>query len=194
MLSSNMRGGKHHKNGHALSAHLLAEMGAPSHKALLRGMMSHAHSIHGGAWWDDVRNAFNDFGSKVKNEFENPGSKLRGELLPALGNEFTNPESKLRGEILPKVAEYSEKAAPFVDMAGTYFGVPGVGTAISQGAKAAQQANQGAKTLGFGRRRRAPASAGDGRRKRADIVRKVMKERGCSMIEASKIVKSEGLY
>ena len=33
-----------------------------------------------------------------------------------------------------------------------------------------------------------------GRAKRADIVKKVMKQRGCSMIEASKIVKAEGLY
>lgn len=33
-----------------------------------------------------------------------------------------------------------------------------------------------------------------GRAKRADIVKKVMGQRGCSMIEASKIVKAEGLY
>jgi hypothetical protein len=30
--------------------------------------------------------------------------------------------------------------------------------------------------------------------KRAEVVKKVMKDRGCSMIQASKIVKSEGLY
>ena len=29
---------------------------------------------------------------------------------------------------------------------------------------------------------------------RAEIVKKVMAERGCSMIEASKAVKAEGLY
>jgi len=33
-----------------------------------------------------------------------------------------------------------------------------------------------------------------GANKRAEIVKKVMKDRGCSMIQASKIVKSEGLY
>jgi hypothetical protein len=43
---------------------------------------------------------------------------------------------------------------------------------------------------GLGRKK---ASSG-GRAKRAEIVRKVMKDRGCKMIEASKIVKSEGLY
>jgi len=34
----------------------------------------------------------------------------------------------------------------------------------------------------------------DGKKKRADIVKDVMKKRGCSMIEASKIVKAENLY
>jgi hypothetical protein len=36
--------------------------------------------------------------------------------------------------------------------------------------------------------------AGDGRRKRAEVVKRVMKEKGCSMIEASKYVKEHGLY
>lgn len=36
--------------------------------------------------------------------------------------------------------------------------------------------------------------AGDGRRKRAEVVRKVMKEKGMKMIEASKYVKEHGLY
>lgn len=35
---------------------------------------------------------------------------------------------------------------------------------------------------------------GDGRKARAEIVKKIMKERGVKMIEASKIVKAEGLY
>lgn len=34
---------------------------------------------------------------------------------------------------------------------------------------------------------------GDGRSRRAELVRKVMADRGCGMIEASKIVKSEGM-
>jgi len=37
-------------------------------------------------------------------------------------------------------------------------------------------------------------SAADGRRKRAEVVRKVMKEKGMKMIEASKYVKEHGLY
>ena len=30
--------------------------------------------------------------------------------------------------------------------------------------------------------------------KRADLVKKVMKEKGCSMIQASKFIKENGLY
>jgi len=37
-------------------------------------------------------------------------------------------------------------------------------------------------------------SAADGRRKRAEIVKRIMRERGLSMIEASRAVKAEGLY
>jgi hypothetical protein len=36
--------------------------------------------------------------------------------------------------------------------------------------------------------------SGDGRKKRAEIVKRIMKERGVKMIQASKIVKDEGLY
>lgn len=45
-----------------------------------------------------------------------------------------------------------------------------------------------------GKKRRAPAGPNDGRRKRAEVVKKVMREKGMSMIEASKYVKAHGLY
>jgi len=175
-----MRGGKYHRDGHALSEHMLATMGAAAHKKLIGGMLKHAYGCHGGAWWDDLRRGFEDFGAKVKNE-------------------FVNPESILRGKVLPVAAKVGNVLAPVINAAGTAVGVPGVGTAISTGLNAAQGVNQEAKNIGYGRvgcgkKKRAPASAGDGRRKRADIVRKVMAERGVKMIEASKIVKAEGLY
>jgi hypothetical protein len=47
---------------------------------------------------------------------------------------------------------------------------------------------------GKGRRRRAPAGPSDGRRARAEIVKKVMAEKGMKMIEASKYVKAHNLY
>lgn len=40
----------------------------------------------------------------------------------------------------------------------------------------------------------AKMGSGDGRKARAEIVKKIMRERGVKMIEASKIVKAEGLY
>jgi hypothetical protein len=45
-----------------------------------------------------------------------------------------------------------------------------------------------------GKKRRAPAGASDGRRARAEIVKKVMQEQGLKMIAASKYVKEHGLY
>lgn len=50
------------------------------------------------------------------------------------------------------------------------------------------------KMIKGGKKRRAPAGASDGRRKRAEIVKKVMKEKGMKMIMASKYVKAHGLY
>ena len=196
-------GGKHHRDGHALSAHLMKTLGKANHRRLMGGMMAHCEDCHGGAWYDfldpnknGVGNAFN----KVKNEFVNPDSVLRRGVADAAqktGHEFTDPNSILRGQVLPEAAKYASYAAPVLDVAGTAVGLPGAGTMLSRGLSAAQYANQGAKALGYGRngkKRRAPASASDGRRKRAEIVRKVMNERGVKMIEASKIVKSEGLY
>jgi len=45
-----------------------------------------------------------------------------------------------------------------------------------------------------GKGKRTPAKEGDGRKKRAEIVKKVMREKGMKMIEASKYVKAHGLY
>ena len=47
---------------------------------------------------------------------------------------------------------------------------------------------------GCGKKTRRPAGPSDGRRKRAEVVKKVMAEKGLSMIEASKYVKAHGLY
>jgi hypothetical protein len=50
------------------------------------------------------------------------------------------------------------------------------------------------RDLKKGKGKRAPAGPHDGRRKRAEIVKKVMAEKGIKMIEASKYVKEHGLY
>jgi len=48
--------------------------------------------------------------------------------------------------------------------------------------------------LGKGKKAKRVVSESDGRRKRAEVVRKVMAEKGMKMIEASKYVKEHGLY
>jgi hypothetical protein len=171
-----MRGGKYHRDGNALSEHLLATLGNASHQKLLEGIMRHAMGIHGSGFFDRLKRGFESFGRKVKNE-------------------FVNPESVLRGKVLPVASKVGKILSPVLNLAS-----PGAGTAVSTGLDTAQNINQEAKNLGFGRsrgcgkKRRAPAGASDGRRARAEIVRRVMAERGVKMIEASKIVKAEGLY
>lgn len=161
-----------HLTARELSDHIMKQHGKKYHREFMEGMMRHGAGLHGGGWWGDMFN-------KVKNE-------------------VVNKDSNLRKIIIPKAAEYTAKAAPVLDAAGAFVGVPGAGTALASGAQGLHRFNEGAKALGYGRcggrKKRAPASAGDGRRKRADIVRKVMADRGVKMIEASKIVKAEGLY
>jgi hypothetical protein len=55
---------------------------------------------------------------KVTNEFTNPESKLRGELLPALGNEFANPDSVLRSSYVPAAAAGGDTLAKGAATAG----------------------------------------------------------------------------
>jgi hypothetical protein len=45
-----------------------------------------------------------------------------------------------------------------------------------------------------GKKKRASAQPGSGRSRRAEVVKKVMREKGLKMIEASKYVKQHGLY
>jgi len=261
-----------HRLGRALNLHLHNTHGSGYARAF-------SHGCSGGGFFDfldpnknGVANAFN----KVGNEFTNPDSVLRRGVADAAqktAHEFTDPNSILRGQVLPEASKYASYAAPVLDVAGTAVGLPGAGTMLSRGLSAAQYANQGAKALGYGRRRRggmcrmcgmkncgcgtgagtgggrerddvammygrghmdsdsgsdsssdyeggqsfgnpsnismsgaydgqgtggrrrrAPAGANDGRRKRAEIVKRVMAEKGLKMIEASKYVKEHGLY
>ena len=61
--------------------------------------------------------------------------------------------------------------------------------------KRAEMEKTGGKNLsGMTDKRADMAGCGDGRKKRAEIVKKVMKEKGMKMIEASKYVKEHNLY
>lgn len=162
-----------HQMGLHLGKHIHSLHGGAYHKDFVNGMME------GGGIWDSIKSGFTDFGHKVAHEFQDPNSVLRGQVVP----------------IGSKVASVAQ---PFLDVA-----VPGLGTAVNTGFKAANYANEGAKMLGYGktgayegmgRRKRSPAGANDGRRKRAEVVKRVMAEKGLKMIEASKYVKEHGLY
>jgi hypothetical protein len=112
--------------------------------------------MSGGAWYDFLnpnKNGVGDAFNKVKNEFVNPSSVLRHDVAPKIAHEFTDPNSVLRGKVLPEAAKYASYAAPVLDVAGTAVGLPGAGTMLSRGLSAAQYANQGAKAMGYGRRR-----------------------------------------
>ena len=94
------------------------------------------------------------------------------------------------------------QASKYVKEHGLYKGGAAVGededTAEFQRKNAESQRAKMAKMplleVAKGKGRRAPAGPHDGRRKRAEIVKKVMGEKGCSMIEASKYVKAHNLY
>jgi len=162
-----------HQMGLHLGRHLHGLHGGAYHKDFVNGM------CEGAGLWDSIKSGFTDFGNKVAHEFK-------------------DPHSVLRGEVIPKGAMVAQVAQPFLDVA-----VPGLGSAVNTGFKAANYANEGAKMAGYGKtgayegmgkKKRSPAGANDGRRKRAEVVKRVMAEKGMKMIEASKYVKEHGLY
>lgn len=162
-----------HQMGVHLGKHLHGLHGGAYHKDFVKGM------CEGGGVWDSIKSGFEDFGHKVAHEFKDPSSVLRK-------------------DVIPKGAMVAQAAQPFLDVA-----MPGLGTAVNTGFKAANYANEGAKMMGYGKtgryegmgkKKRSPAGANDGRRKRAEVVKRVMAEKGLKMIEASKYVKEHGLY
>ena len=98
---------------------------------------------HGGAWWD----------------FLNPAKNGVGDAFNKVKNEFTNPNSELRGHILPEAASIASKVAPFVSE------IPIIGqaaSAITAGLKGAESANEAAQSVGAGVRRRSRKQNGVG--------------------------------
>ena len=90
--------------------------------------------VEGGGWWGDAWN-------KVKNEFVNPESKLRGQILPAVG--------RIARPLVEKVGNELGKEAGLGDNLGTY-------------------ADQGLKLIGHGGRKgRSKAKLGVRELKRA---------------------------
>jgi len=112
---------------------------------------------------DSMANQYSEEGMRNVAELEEERKAERARKYPLstfLGkvkNEFTDPNSVLRGEVVPMGAKIASYAQPFLDTA-----LPGVGTALNTGFKVANYANQGAKAVGLGRKggvRQAPAPA-----------------------------------
>jgi hypothetical protein len=110
-----------------------------------------------------------NIGRKIKNTFKKIGKFLEPAVpvLKDIGKEVYK-------EVKPILVEEGKKALK----EGIKGAVSGSGTKKGQVRKTARKAYEGGKKPNA----------------RAEIVRKVMKERGVKMIEASKIVKAEGLY
>jgi len=167
------------------------------------------HPKYGGAWYDWFGNTYN----KVKNELVNPDSVFRKDVVPvaqqafeiaktvaplvgvgkrrkhkkggawydfignaynAVKNEVVNPDSALRKNIIPE----AQKLKQAYDVAKSMAPLMGVGK--RKKCKCESKSKCGGKK--------------DGRGARAEIVKKVMRDKGLSMIEASKYVKAHGLY
>jgi len=114
-------------------------------------------------------------------------------------NANTRADYKKSNPVSSAIGEYGMKGVRgLADLAvkhGAEYGVP---EPLIEGIKKSRALAEGkGKTgpyEGKGKKRRAPAGASDGRRKRAEVVKRVMAEKGLKMIEASKYVKQHGLY
>lgn len=161
-------------------------------------LSKHIQALHGGGFWSDFADGFM---SVVR-----PVAGVAKSLLPMLGPEGA-AASGIMGAVglghgecdegLESSGEHLEGGG-FMDWVNKLAPIakavaPAIGSMVGH-----PNAGQGVADVlglfGHGRRRRAPAGPNDGRRKRADIVKKVMAEKGMKMIEASKYVKAHGLY
>lgn len=138
-----------HEMGRHLGLHLHTLHGSAFHRDFSEGLCGSGFfdSIKRGFenTFDPNKNGVSNLANKVKNEFVNPNSVLRHDIAPKVANEFTDPNSVLRGKVIPIGAQVAQYASPFIDAV-----VPGAGTAINYGFKAANYANKGAKMLGYG--------------------------------------------
>lgn len=179
---------------------------APMSEAMAMGLHlgKHLHSLHGGKFLDE-------FGSGMAKCVQRGGNASKTGRYEGEG--WMDVFNTVRGA-LPGISSAVGKIGEFIPGAERYT------KPIQTGLDVAHTVSEGARKFGYGKKgslhkveeqsvnipttvmeaikggkkKRAPAGPNDGRRKRAEIVKKVMREKGCSMIEASKYVKAHGLY
>ena len=177
----------------------------------------HLHSLHGAGFWDDFKQGFNSVVAPVAGiakqllPMAGPEGMAASGVINALG--YGHGKKGARGTrgcgtgagklvISHGGATNSDSGAyeghgrERDDRTFTGMGMGSRGflsdLGVGMGTGAGEGCGTGAGT--GGRKKRAPAGANDGRRKRAEVVKKVMADKGLSMIDASKYVKAHNLY
>lgn len=117
-----------------------------------------------------------------------PKEQLRG----AYGGAMPEPSAEVKKKVLNAV---EKKIKTVLDKHHPKKGGKNLSGMTDKSAKVEGiLAKMGSANLSGMTDKREEMKGGDGRAKRAEVVRRIMKERGVKMIEASKIVKAEGLY
>ena len=198
-----VEGGAHHRTKNSAS-----RMSDATAMGLHLGQ--HLHSLHGAGFFDRFRRGFNRVIVKpVKKAVEavapfiHKAGEIRQNIIepivrPLLHHLPYGEHIKTALDTRDVIRNLSQTFLPEGKLKKT---VKAIGLGKKGGAMypSGQYEGQGresddVKMVKGGKKRRAPAKEGDGRRKRAEIVKKVMKEKGMKMIEASKYVKAHNLY
>lgn len=180
-----------HQMGLHLGKHLVKLHGGAYHKDFMTGMAG------GGGYDDDepegyVRpeTKFDEHGHRIPST--GSVNEVRAQHAKENYNKKASTGERLAGKVVSGLSDVGREGlqnlhkiipAPGVKEAGQF-----VSDLIPHG---------GARTgayEGKGRKKRQSAPPSSGRHKRAEIVKRVMGEKGLSMIEASKYVKQHGLY
>ena len=144
----------------------------------------HLHSLHGGAYYSDFVEGMGAAGGAQTGAYEGEG-KLSGGFWGALATAAIPLISSLLGkgqmtkEAHDELMAVMKPDAKPKKMRGRGRVVGAGKLTITHGGAAEEE-------------ERSPSP--DGRKKRAEIVKRVMAEKGMKMIEASKYVKEHGLY
>lgn len=164
MVGAGTKKGQTRKTARKAYEHTPSEMG--------KQLADEMEALHGAGFLEDFRKGFNRVASPNVSGvgFEAVSGGALEDKMYAEAKKTRKPAvSKLKGGAVSKTGAYEGKGVLTIQH----------GEGIVKG---------GAKKT------RKPASATDGRRKRAEIVKKVMAEKGLSLVEASKYVKAHNLY
>lgn len=167
----------------------------------------HLHSLHGAGFFDDFKQGFNSVFTPVASiaksvlPLAGPQGMAASGVLGALGYGHAKKGARGRprkgGATNSDTGAYEGHGRERDDRVMTGMGTGGgflsdLGIPVVSDLAGMVGMGTGAGT--GGRKKRAPAGANDGRRKRAEVVKKVMADKGLSMIDASKYVKAHNLY